>query len=149
MHKKRIKDKTYFYTSVRDEEGKVKTIYLGSNKRNAKQKEEELGLSNNKKSFNLHSIIAVLLVLAISLTGFFTITGFDVLNVTEEVQVEEIIESDSRGEGVVSTEDLEIQELIPNSNENTSSQEITNESEGEPKGVLKDTSSIFSIPSRL
>ncbi len=47
MHKKIIRGKPYYYTSVR-ENGKIKTIYLGRNPKNAKQKEMEIKLNKTK-----------------------------------------------------------------------------------------------------
>ena len=37
MHKKRIKGKSYFYTSYRNQNGQVKTKYLGNNEKIAKK----------------------------------------------------------------------------------------------------------------
>ncbi|MBS3108150.1 hypothetical protein J4468_04520 [Candidatus Woesearchaeota archaeon] len=42
MHVKIIKGKEYYYTSVRDHSGKIKTIYLGRNKEEAETKEKDL-----------------------------------------------------------------------------------------------------------
>jgi len=41
MHKKKIRDTIYYYTSIR-ENGRVKTIYLGRTEEEAKKKEEEI-----------------------------------------------------------------------------------------------------------
>ncbi|MBT4334216.1 hypothetical protein HOD61_00130 [archaeon] len=84
MHKKRIGDKEYFYTSVRDENGKVKTIYLGSTSKGAKKREAELGLTRKKQGINLQLISIIFLSLLLISTGFLAITGFNVLNITEE-----------------------------------------------------------------
>ncbi|MBT6824044.1 hypothetical protein HOA59_01260, partial [archaeon] len=139
MHKKRIKDKDYFYTSIRDETGSVKTIYLGSNRKVAKRKERELGLSKSSKNFNLHTIITLMIFLTIALTGFFAFTGFDVLTITEEVESSEELDSveevesseelDSVEEVIVSTDNLETQEVTAHSDDVSSSKEIINESE--------------------
>lgn len=42
MHKKRIKDKDYFYTTIRESSKKTRTIYLGSTKKQALKKEKSL-----------------------------------------------------------------------------------------------------------
>ncbi len=41
MHKKRIHDKWYYYTSYRDENGKVKSKYLGNDEKTALKRERE------------------------------------------------------------------------------------------------------------
>ena len=46
MYKRKIGDKDYFYTSVRDKKGKVETVYLGSDKRAAVKKAKSLGLKS-------------------------------------------------------------------------------------------------------
>ena len=119
MHKKRIGDKDYFYTSVRDNVGKVKTIYLGSNKRNAIKKEKELGLSSGNNKLNLHVFFTVLLLLVIGLSGFFLFTGLNIANVTEIVESDE--NSSSLGEGEVSVGSLEDVQPTTLSNETSSS----------------------------
>jgi len=46
LYKRKIGDKDYFYTSVRDKKGKVETVYLGSDKRAAVKKAKSLGLKS-------------------------------------------------------------------------------------------------------
>ena len=49
MHKKRIKGKSYFYTSYRNQNGQVKTKYLGNNEKIAKKKEDNFkGIPSEK-----------------------------------------------------------------------------------------------------
>ena len=52
MHKKRVYNKYYFYTTVRDKE-KTKSIYLGSNYEDAKLKEIKLKKNSKNNYFNL------------------------------------------------------------------------------------------------
>src|SRR3989344_457486 len=49
MHKKRISNKNYFYTTVRNAD-KTRTIYLGSNQKDAKLKEKSLWVASSAKS---------------------------------------------------------------------------------------------------
>ena len=111
MHKKRIGEKDYFYTSVRDKNGKVETVYLGSNKKVATKKAKSLGLDSGSRNrflvdrFNLQkSMYAFLVVFLI----FFVILGIRNLDLTGFV-VDEI--DDSVDEGVVE-EEVEVEEEI-------------------------------------
>ena len=120
MHKKRIKDKDYFYTSIRDKNGSVKTIYLGSNKREAIKKEKEMGLSKSSFNFNLQTIIIIFIALLIGVGGFFAFTGYDVLEVSESLESEEIVEEEQieveESEEQVESEEIE-EEIIVNETE--------------------------------
>ena len=127
MHKKRIKDKDYFYTSIRDENGKVKTIYLGSDKKNAKLKERELGLSKSSAGINLPKFSIVLIILAVFLTGFFTTTGLDILNITEDSNEEIIL-----GEQIQEKEEKQNKKSEKNETD-IEVVELTNESISEKK----------------
>jgi parallel beta-helix repeat protein len=95
LHKKRIKDRDYYYTTIREKSGKTKTLYLGSNKRTAVEKEKSLGLTH-KNHINFISIFLV--VFAILSLGFigFSFTGFVVEDITtsEEIEVDNPQEQD-------------------------------------------------------
>ena len=135
MHKKKIGGKEYFYTSVRDNKGKVKTIYLGSNKKNALLKEKELGISSQKKIFNLHSSIILLISLLLLFSGFLAFTGFDVLepvvnDTSNQKEIEEEVEEEldlMEEEETDSTESLQSTPL----EEDTSSSPLSEEDEEE------------------
>lgn len=61
MHKKRIKGRYYFYTSYRDENGKITTKYLGSDESLAKKAEAEFkGLQQNN---HWKSLLMLLLII--------------------------------------------------------------------------------------
>tara|TARA_Y100000310_G_scaffold333007_1_gene409683 strand:- start:4590 stop:9614 length:5025 start_codon:yes stop_codon:yes gene_type:complete len=60
MHKKVIGGRTYFYTSFRDKEGKVKTKYLGTDPEEAVKKEQEF----QKPSRSNYIIITLLIIFA-------------------------------------------------------------------------------------
>ena len=140
MHKKRIGGKDYFYTSVRDNAGKIETIYLGSNKNDARRKAKSLGVnSNNKSNFfsvdslNLQrSMFALLIVFLVfffifgmknvELTGFVVEdSGSDVdeevaeevEEVDEETTEEEVVEEDSGGGEEEEEETEDVQEELP------------------------------------
>ena len=77
LHKKRIKDKDYYYHTVRDSEGGTKTIYLGSNKKVAVKKAEELGLTHKDSTFSWFKhgpfFLLALSLLMLSLVGFLAV----------------------------------------------------------------------------
>ncbi|MBN2042345.1 MAG: DUF2341 domain-containing protein, partial [Candidatus Aenigmarchaeota archaeon] len=74
MHKKRIKNSIYYYTSLR-ERGSVKTVYLGKNEKIAREKEKKiLGKPDQKASKLTYASIAVVFVFMISI-GFMQFTG--------------------------------------------------------------------------
>ncbi|MEM5872067.1 MAG: putative metal-binding motif-containing protein, partial [Candidatus Aenigmatarchaeota archaeon] len=78
MHKKKIKDMVYYYTSIR-ENGKVKTIYLGKNEEEAKKKEEKLK-KNSTNRFNERfptKKLALIFFVVFTITlGFLFLRGF-------------------------------------------------------------------------
>ncbi len=66
MHKKRIKGKAYFYTSYRDENGKINTKYLGSDERLAKKAEAEFkGLPQNNHWKGLLMLLLIIFAVII------------------------------------------------------------------------------------
>jgi len=139
LHKKRIGGKDYFYTSVRDDKGRVKTIYLGSNKKNAVRKEKKLGLNSLNNNFNLHFVGITILVLILSFSGFFLFTGLSTINVTDIVEEDESLSS--LGEENISIGSLEdTQSITPDNKifsspfENTSNNILSNDSD-----VINDT----------
>jgi len=73
VHKKRIKGKAYFYTSYRDETGKINTKYLGRNEKLAKKREAEFkGLSTKPwKPF---------LMVFLCIAGLLFIQNFEIVN---------------------------------------------------------------------
>jgi hypothetical protein len=77
LHKKRIKDKDYYYHTVRDSEGGTKTIYLGSNKKVAVKKAKELGLTHKDSTFSWFKhgpfFLLALSLLMLSLVGFLAV----------------------------------------------------------------------------
>ncbi|MCD4759265.1 right-handed parallel beta-helix repeat-containing protein, partial [archaeon] len=83
MHKKRINNRDYFYTTIRESKTKTKTIYLGPNLKKAKQKEKELTKKNKKftflKIFTCLTILFALIIIDFSYTGF-AIENFSGIN---------------------------------------------------------------------
>jgi len=125
LHKKYIRGRDYYYTTIRDSSGKTKTIYLGSTKKNAKIKERTLNNVPNKKNFPIKTFF-ILIALFIGVASFgLTHTGF-VINdelttegttegTTEEEIVEELID-----EGILNPEEESInikKEIIINGTE--------------------------------
>ena len=115
MHKKRIGNRDYFYTTIREKNGKTKTIYLGSNKKKATSKEEELGLTHKKNSILPKAfLITFILVLAGAFVGFsFTGNIVEEVNLFEEKTLNEeqntdqkIEEEEIKEEGQLPEEDL-------------------------------------------
>ncbi len=102
MHKKRIGDKDYFYTSIRDEKGKVKTIYLGSNKKSALKKEKDLGLNKSNNLLNLHILVLFIALIFLVSLGFFTFTGFESANVSD------VLENDSQNSNLLESEEVSV-----------------------------------------
>lgn len=101
MHKKKIAGKTYFYTSVKDKKGNVKTIYLGSTKRKALRKQSDLGLHSPKSFFSLSVILVMIGLLLVALfSGFFAFTGFNVIDITDTIGdlIEQSFEEDADNE---------------------------------------------------
>ncbi len=77
LHKKRIKNKDYYYHTVRNSEGGTKTIYLGNNKKVAKNKAKELGLTHKESSFSWFKhgpfFLLALSLIMLSLVGFLAV----------------------------------------------------------------------------
>ncbi|MCK5023473.1 MAG: hypothetical protein KAS04_04845, partial [Candidatus Aenigmarchaeota archaeon] len=87
MHKKVIKGITYYYTSVR-ENGRVKTIYLGRDKRDARKK--EMGIKGIPETpyfgapkMKLFTIISLLIIVSASLFFMQGYTGYLTLSTPE------------------------------------------------------------------
>ena len=80
MHKKKIRDTVYYYTSVR-ENGRVKTIYLGRSEKEAIKKERELK-NTGKMPFKNKRFLAYIFVIIIVAAGLFTFRGILVGYVT-------------------------------------------------------------------
>ncbi|RLJ09721.1 MAG: hypothetical protein DRP15_02695, partial [Candidatus Aenigmatarchaeota archaeon] len=92
MHKKTIHGTVYYYTSVR-ENGKVKTIYLGRDEKEALKKEKKIRRSRKKYKNKLFTIIVLILLATIvgsRFTGFFLLdeeTYVFSVNITAENDV--------------------------------------------------------------
>ena len=126
MYKKKVGTKDYFYTSIRNEKGKVRTVYLGSNKKVAVKKAKDMSLDHRMvngfgkldSSALLKSMYAFLVVFLIffvilemrnlDLVGFVVDEGSvvvdeevagDIEEITEEISEEEIIEEEDSGGG--------------------------------------------------
>ncbi|NIP40893.1 MAG: DUF2341 domain-containing protein, partial [Candidatus Aenigmarchaeota archaeon] len=70
MHKKRIRDTVYYYTSVR-ENGRVKTIYLGRTEKEALKREREL---KGERKFHLADnrfLASVFIIILVAVSLFF------------------------------------------------------------------------------
>ncbi|MFA5175752.1 MAG: LamG domain-containing protein [Candidatus Nanoarchaeia archaeon] len=109
MHKKRVRDTFYFYTSKR-EKGKVKSVYLGTNFLSAKKRELELQF--NKFSILQTKYVLMLLILVLLLSGFYFMgnyTGLFISNETGETFVNET-------EGITLTEPSNVSETIAETN---------------------------------
>lgn len=89
MHKKIIRGKTYYYTSVR-EDGKVRTIYLGMTEEDALRKERELhgeGPNRFVAGTVISLMLAVLVLFGPSFTGLLVLeetTHYQQVNVSAE-----------------------------------------------------------------
>ena len=69
MHKKVIKGKVYYYTSLR-EGAKIKTVYLGSSRRDAQKKENDLkGLTTPNYVLQFALIFLVVAGLSVLIFG--------------------------------------------------------------------------------
>jgi subtilisin family serine protease len=80
MHKKRIRNTVYYYTSIR-ENGRIKTIYLGRTEAEAREKEREL----KKPEENFLSgkrLMALFFIIAVIGTSLFLLRGMYVGYVT-------------------------------------------------------------------
>ena len=73
VHKKRIHNRDYYYTSYRGEDGKVCSKYLGSDEKLALKKEREL--KGDKVDFYVYGLI-ILLFGACFLGSLFSYTGY-------------------------------------------------------------------------
>ncbi|MBN2042949.1 MAG: hypothetical protein JW754_04040 [Candidatus Aenigmarchaeota archaeon] len=74
MHKKKIKNITYYYTSTR-ENGKVKTIYLGKDVKSAKKKEKRMNGNHNTFMYRVKLISVITLCLLVLSLGMMQMTG--------------------------------------------------------------------------
>jgi len=78
LHKKRIKNKNYYYHTVRNSENETKTVYLGSNEKLAKKKAREMDF-NYKKPVDFswinegHFFLLALSLIMLSLVGFLAV----------------------------------------------------------------------------
>ena len=87
MHKKKIKNITYYYTSTR-ENGKVKTIYLGKDSKTARKKEKDI---NGNNSFSIVKIVPVIIACLLLLSfGVVQMTGMLSADSAEENNTVEI-----------------------------------------------------------
>ena len=113
MHKKRIKNRDYFYTTIREDSGKTKTIYLGSTHKKALQKEKEMGITHKKHPPFLHIFFFMFVLFSLSLLVGFSFTGFVTqdLTISDTAQNSEVIEEDIEiGEQGIETKTEEIPE---------------------------------------
>jgi len=161
LHKKKIGAKNYFYTSIRDRKGKIETVYLGSNKKDASRKAKSLGVNaDNKSNFisvdslNLQkSMFALLIVFLVFFLVFgmknINLTGFvvegdesivdeevgDVEEEPEEETEEEVIEEEDSGgaEEIIEDvpEEIPDEDAIPLDLEVNDTEEIVKENETE------------------
>jgi parallel beta-helix repeat protein len=133
LHKKRIKDRDYFYTTIRKDPNKTKTIYLGSNKRKAIEKERELGLTHKESPHFIGVFLVLLAILSLGAVGF-SFTGFVVEDVTISEESLEGLEIDNSQES-----DIE----IGKETEETTEEEIPEE---EPEIEVNETEVVEEEP---
>lgn len=107
LHKKRIKDKDYYYHTVRNSEGGTKTLYLGSDKKVAKKKAKELGLTHKESNFSWFKhgpfFLLALSLLMLSLVGFLTlffVPDYEVVQLGPSKDLSYEYEASGRGVGV-------------------------------------------------
>jgi len=86
MHKKRIKGKAYFYTSYRDETGKIQTKYLGRDEKLAQKREAEFkGIQpTNHWKLYLALFLFIIAILVPNLQGFLNITGASIFDISAD-----------------------------------------------------------------
>ena len=107
LHKKRIKNKDYYYHTVRNSEGGTKTLYLGSDKKVAKKKAKDLGLSHKESDFSFFKhgpfFLLALSLLMLSLVGFLTlffVPDYEVVQLGPGKDLSYEYSSSGRGVGV-------------------------------------------------
>ncbi|MFA5176250.1 MAG: hypothetical protein WC413_03260 [Candidatus Nanoarchaeia archaeon] len=111
MHKKRVRDSFYYYTTKR-EGNKTKSIYLGRNLIEAKKKEAKiLGFNSNIPHRNVFLIPLVLILLFFGFYFIGSYTGFFISNENESFFVEPVID-----ENIIVSESINSTETIEETN---------------------------------